>query len=35
MTIGEMDPDDAGMDPDSLSEGVNVVVPPEPYFPST
>ncbi|KAJ8583883.1 adenine nucleotide alpha hydrolases-like protein [Rhizopogon salebrosus TDB-379] len=35
MTIGEMDPDDAGMDPDPLGEGVNVVVPPEPYFPST
>lgn len=35
MTIGDMDPDDAGMDPDPLGEGVNVVVPPEPYFPST
>jgi hypothetical protein len=35
MTIGEMDPDDTGMDPDPLGEGVNVVVPPEPYFPST
>ncbi|KAG9315503.1 hypothetical protein JVU11DRAFT_3117 [Chiua virens] len=26
---------DAAMDPDPLGEGVNVVVPPEPYFPST
>ncbi|EGN97985.1 hypothetical protein SERLA73DRAFT_182796 [Serpula lacrymans var. lacrymans S7.3] len=34
--IGEMDPDgDGGMEPDPLGEGVNVVVPPEPYFPST
>ena len=35
MATGEMDPDDAGMDPDPLGEGVNVIVPPEPYFPST
>jgi len=36
--IGEVDGDgdvDAAMDPDPLGEGVNVVVPPEPYFPST
>ncbi|KAG8214884.1 hypothetical protein J3R82DRAFT_10054 [Butyriboletus roseoflavus] len=36
--IGETDVDadmDAAMDPDPLGEGVNVVVPPEPYFPST
>lgn len=36
--IGEADADcdaDAAMDPDPLGEGVNVVVPPEPYFPST
>ena len=36
--IGEADGDgdvDAAMDPDPLGEGVNVVVPPEPYFPST
>ncbi|KAJ3814673.1 hypothetical protein EV368DRAFT_32078 [Lentinula lateritia] len=26
---------DADIDPDPLGEGVNVVVPPEPYFPST
>lgn len=26
---------DAEIDPDPLGEGVNVVVPPEPYFPST
>lgn len=35
---GEADGDgdvDAAMDPDPLGEGVNVVVPPEPYFPST
>lgn len=31
----ELDPDDVTMDPDPLGEGVNVVVPPEPYFPST
>ncbi|KAH7928791.1 adenine nucleotide alpha hydrolases-like protein [Leucogyrophana mollusca] len=38
MLIGDMDADvdgEAGMDPDPLGEGVNVVVPPEPYFPST
>jgi hypothetical protein len=35
MAIGDMELDDAGMDPDPLGEGVNVVVPPEPYFPST
>jgi hypothetical protein len=36
--IGEIDGEidvDAAMDPDPLGEGVNVVVPPEPYFPST
>ncbi|KAH0832333.1 hypothetical protein J3R83DRAFT_13346 [Lanmaoa asiatica] len=36
--IGEVDGDgdvDAAMDPDPLGEGVNVVVPHEPYFPST
>lgn len=36
--IGEVDGEvdvDAAMDPDPLGEGVNVVVPPEPYFPST
>lgn len=36
--IGEVDGDgdvDAAMEPDPLGEGVNVVVPPEPYFPST
>ena len=36
--ICEVDGDgdvDAAMDPDPLGEGVNVVVPPEPYFPST
>ena len=33
-TDGEGDVD-AAMDPDPLGEGVNVVVPPEPYFPST
>lgn len=36
--MGEADVDadvDAAMDPDPLGEGVNVVVPPEPYFPST
>ncbi|KAJ7601015.1 hypothetical protein C8J56DRAFT_911870 [Mycena floridula] len=27
--------DDVDIDPDPLGEGVNVVVPPEPYFPST
>ncbi|KAG6379335.1 hypothetical protein JVT61DRAFT_11795 [Boletus reticuloceps] len=35
---GEVDGDgdaDAAMDPDPLGEGVNVVVPSEPYFPST
>ncbi|KAH7885031.1 hypothetical protein F5I97DRAFT_1810833 [Phlebopus sp. FC_14] len=38
LLIGEIDGDadgDAAMDPDPLGEGVNVVVPPEPYFPST
>lgn len=35
MPTGELDPDDVAMDPDPLGEGVNVVVPPEPYFPST
>ncbi|KAF9219177.1 adenine nucleotide alpha hydrolases-like protein [Gyrodon lividus] len=38
LLIGEIDADgdgDAAMDPDPLGEGVNVVVPPEPYFPST
>ncbi|KAG1861714.1 hypothetical protein DFJ58DRAFT_776689 [Suillus subalutaceus] len=35
MSMGELDPDDVTMDPDPLGEGVNVVVPPEPYFPST
>lgn len=35
MPTGELDPDDGTMDPDPLGEGVNVVVPPEPYFPST
>ncbi|KAF9233317.1 hypothetical protein BU15DRAFT_80250 [Melanogaster broomeanus] len=38
LLIGEIDGDgdgDASMDPDPLGEGVNVVVPPEPYFPST
>jgi hypothetical protein len=38
LLIGEIDVDgegDAAMDPDPLGEGVNVVVPPEPYFPST
>jgi len=35
MATGELDPDDVTMDPDPLGEGVNVVVPPEPYFPST
>lgn len=34
-SMGELDPDDVTMDPDPLGEGVNVVVPPEPYFPST
>ncbi|KIJ61146.1 hypothetical protein HYDPIDRAFT_177188 [Hydnomerulius pinastri MD-312] len=33
-TVGNGD-GDAAMDPDPLGEGVNVVVPPEPYFPST
>jgi len=34
--VGEIDLDaDAAFDPDPLGEGVNVVVPPEPYFPST
>ncbi|KAG1825369.1 hypothetical protein EV424DRAFT_1320067 [Suillus variegatus] len=33
--MGDLDPDDVTMDPDPLGEGVNVVVPPEPYFPST
>jgi hypothetical protein len=32
LLMGEMD---AEVDPDPLGEGVNVVVPPEPYFPST
>lgn len=32
MLMGDMD---AEVDPDPLGEGVNVVVPPEPYFPST
>ncbi|KAL4075190.1 hypothetical protein V8B97DRAFT_1944887 [Scleroderma yunnanense] len=38
LLVGEMDADmdaDAAFDPDPLGEGVNVVVPPEPYFPST
>ncbi|KAE9403960.1 hypothetical protein BT96DRAFT_444356 [Gymnopus androsaceus JB14] len=33
-SLGLFDPD-ADIDPDPLGEGVNVVVPPEPYFPST
>ncbi|KAE9399063.1 hypothetical protein BT96DRAFT_1104466 [Gymnopus androsaceus JB14] len=33
-SLGLFDPD-ADVDPDPLGEGVNVVVPPEPYFPST
>jgi hypothetical protein len=32
LLMGDMD---AEVDPDPLGEGVNVVVPPEPYFPST
>lgn len=32
LILGEMD---AEADPDPLGEGVNVIVPPEPYFPST
>ena len=38
ILVGEMDGEadaDAAFDPDPLGEGVNVVVPPEPYFPST
>ena len=32
IAVGDVDVD---VDPDPLGEGVNVVVPPEPYFPST
>ncbi|KAG1732057.1 hypothetical protein EDB19DRAFT_1640473, partial [Suillus lakei] len=35
IAMGELDPDDVTMDHDPLGEGVNVVVPPEPYFAST
>lgn len=35
MSTGDLDGDDVTMDPDPLGEGVNVIVPPEPYFPST
>jgi hypothetical protein len=38
LTGGEgsnLEGDDVDVDPDPLGEGVNVVVPPEPYFPST